>query len=92
MPNSLRIRIATRTSKAKDIVRKAQKALLNERVTENNRNLKFCREQVTALCVYLQARLSHNQFTRVSAHCACVEEAEYIKTKHRDFFPDDLKI
>ena len=83
IPTSLRIRCPIQSRKAHDIIAKARKDLLNERIHITSKKVSVLKLQAQEKTTCLLSKLSAEEGEVVSSHLQRSKEHEYTKTKQR---------
>ena len=83
IPPSLKIKSPINTSRVRDIVNKAQKALVRERIRVINNKLDNLKQTSTEIRSRIQQHLPDSVYSNVATHIARSRESEYQKVKWR---------
>jgi hypothetical protein len=83
IPPSLRIRCPIKTRKAQEIINKARKELLSERIHVTNRRVRQLKTQTERCSTALVERLPPQETEKITAHLQACRENEFLKTKNR---------
>ena len=83
IPPSLKIKSPINTSRARDIVNKAQKALVRERIRVINNKLDNLKQTSTEIRSRIQQQLPDSVYSNVATHIAKSRESEFQKAKWR---------
>ena len=82
MPASLNIACLIKTEKGTDIIRKAKKALLKERITQNVDKIKYLKKGIELRDAELSKLLPSNQYTSLGVMIMRSRERMFTLTKH----------
>ena len=80
-PNSLKLRCPIRTHKARDIIAKAEKALVRERIRTINNKLKDFREKADTLTDELENTVPADTKSHIISHVTRARDRTYEQTK-----------
>jgi hypothetical protein len=82
-PTSLKLKCPINTSNARDIIKKAQKDLLRERIRVINNKLSHLKEKSASLEVKVKEAIPVSVYNNVNSHIDKSRENEFTKTKRR---------
>jgi len=83
-PNSLRIKCPIKTARARDIINKAQKDLLRERIRNINNKINTLNKEKSQLSENLNNELNEDEQRHLSSHIGNCKQAEFdtVKARH----------